>query len=281
MRILLSLLAAVLLISAWIAVNNEYDTESLRNRVRFGPGALGGKASVQTELSVVAFTPARGDLVIRIEQSPEGGLEKWGVLAEPLEVITNGAAGRVQTIYKKGESMAPFEVTIATRDGDPGDYPDDAYQATFTLVAGRPAAAGGVEPLPTFGALDTRLDGFTVKAEPVPSESGVLNIRLELRRTPSVWFFARFVLGLMLAIAVAAGLVVSTFVRDPERRPPELPLFQWLATLLFALVPLRNAMPGAPAIGARCDYLSFFWAEASVALAMITLVALWLLRRPR
>ncbi len=56
-------------------------------------------------------------------------------------------------------------------------------------------------------------------------------------------------------------------------------MFSWLAALLFALPPLRNAMPSAPPIGSLSDFMAFFWAEGIVALSLATVVFAWL-RRP-
>jgi hypothetical protein len=56
-------------------------------------------------------------------------------------------------------------------------------------------------------------------------------------------------------------------------------MFSWLAALLFAMVPLRSAMPGAPPIGALSDVLAFFWAEMLIALSLVLIVFTWL-RRP-
>jgi len=44
-----------------------------------------------------------------------------------------------------------------------------------------------------------------------------------------------------------------------------------LATL-FALVGLRNPAPGNPPIGSLIDYAAFLWAEALIALALVSAV---------
>jgi hypothetical protein len=56
-------------------------------------------------------------------------------------------------------------------------------------------------------------------------------------------------------------------------------MLTWLAALLFALIPLRNAMPNAPPIGAEIDVIVFFWAETVVALTLVTVLVTWL-RQP-
>jgi hypothetical protein len=46
----------------------------------------------------------------------------------------------------------------------------------------------------------------------------------------------------------------------------------FLGTLLFALIPLRNAVPGDPPIGSLIDFASFFIAEGVVSISMIVTV---------
>lgn len=54
----------------------------------------------------------------------------------------------------------------------------------------------------------------------------------------------------------------------------------WFCVLIFAMLPLRNAMPGAPPIGVLADYMSFFWAQAVIAATLIAVVLTWVFRKP-
>lgn len=45
-----------------------------------------------------------------------------------------------------------------------------------------------------------------------------------------------------------------------------------MAAILFALIPLRNAVPGNPPIGSVIDFVSFFIAETVIAAALIASV---------
>ena len=61
-------------------------------------------------------------------------------------------------------------------------------------------------------------------------------------------------------------------------RKIEVTMFGWMGALLFALIPLRNAMPAVPPVGVLSDFLSFFWAEILVAVSLALSVATWLTR---
>jgi hypothetical protein len=55
-------------------------------------------------------------------------------------------------------------------------------------------------------------------------------------------------------------------------------MFGWMGALLFALVPLRNAMPAVPPVGVLSDIVSFFWAEIIVAVCLVVSVTTWIKR---
>jgi len=46
------------------------------------------------------------------------------------------------------------------------------------------------------------------------------------------------------------------------------PALGWMAATLFALVVVRNAVPGSPPIGSLFDYAAFLWAEAVIAVSV-------------
>ena len=73
------------------------------------------------------------------------------------------------------------------------------------------------------------------------------------------------------ALAVAVSLVA-------RRRRFEAGFAAFSAALLFAFPTVRNSLPGIPPVGVLFDYAAFFWAEALVALALITLIAGWTFR---
>jgi len=53
-----------------------------------------------------------------------------------------------------------------------------------------------------------------------------------------------------------------------------------LTWMLFAMTAFRNALPGAPPMGAFSDYLAFFWGYAVAIVAVGVITTVWLWRRP-
>ncbi|MDQ1250918.1 MAG: hypothetical protein QG597_5298 [Actinomycetota bacterium] len=83
-----------------------------------------------------------------------------------------------------------------------------------------------------------------------------------------LWLTAMVVLtGLALVVARA----VAT-----RRRRIEATMASWFAALLFAMVPLRTNLPGAPPIGVWIDFLVFLWVILGLMVALAVFIGSWL-----
>jgi hypothetical protein len=52
----------------------------------------------------------------------------------------------------------------------------------------------------------------------------------------------------------------------------------WITALLFALLPLRNSLPGSPPLGSWIDILMYFWVVAVVMVSLAFVTGLLLTR---
>jgi len=148
------------------------------------------------------------------------------------------------------------------------DYPFDSYDASIALTL---TDSDGSDVPTAITVLNT--DSFykieTVQAD--ASDGGTL-INLTIRRSTSTLVFGIFIMVLMLALA-AASAVAAYYVLH-FKRGLDLSACSLMAGMLFALIPLRNAVPGDPPIGAIIDFGSFFIAEATIAISLILCVVL-------
>ncbi len=83
--------------------------------------------------------------------------------------------------------------------------------------------------------------------------------------------FALFVMVLMLGLAAAA--IAAYYVLRPGRGL-HFSACSMLAGMLFALISLRNAVPGNPPLGSIIDFASFFIAEAVISISLISCIIL-------
>lgn len=106
--------------------------------------------------------------------------------------------------------------------------------------------------------------------------NGSGEIRGIITRTPVVVAFASIVIFTVVLAALCA--VVMTVAVLSGSRPPALEGLAFLAALLFAVQPLRGALPDAPPIGMNADVLLFYPSVLLILLCLVLQVAIWVRR---
>ena len=199
--------------------------------------------------------------VIITNVRPYGSLSDEGNFAQDATLFTN-AVGNWRASIKGGDSAPDIEQRIAVT-GTITDYPFDRYKAALELHVVGPDNA----ELPVaLTVLNTDAFFRIDTAEGDPSSGGLL-VNMEVQRSTPTLVFAVFIMVLMLGLAAAAA--VAAFYVLNWRRGLIFPACSMMAAILFALIPLRNAVPGAPPIGSIIDFGSFFIAEAVISLSLI------------
>ena len=225
---------------------------------------------------VVAIDPVKGDMVVRLGFTPRGLADEFGVLTTRLILDINSSTGRTEYEFVEGRTMAPVEVTLSM-EGKAQRYPFDKHTAPLNVMATVFDEQKHPYPVPITVTISSEVAGYRVDMESAEQKTRpeFCRLKMSVQRSPSVLVFDIFVMFLMAAVAISTLLVTRSVIRG---RKLELPFLQWMATLLFALLPLRNSMPCAPPLGTLSDYLAFFWAESLIAISLLILVRTWLVR---
>jgi len=230
-------------------------------------------AVVVVQLTVDSVDPGRGVMRVRIGLQP-GSL---AVPADGVAVFSN--IGTVPVIRVRTDGIVPdttAEIPLLT--GDVVDYPFDKYtaQIVFGAVAGSETTLAEAQqkaalPVAVNGFVSTA--GFDISASAVNEDDlARVDLGVERWRSTRVWVTAMMVLYWLLgASAIAVALAVSLSDRPWESRH-----LAWLGSMIFALAAFRTAAPGSPPIGTFFDYVSFFWAEGLVALALVEMIVFYM-----
>ncbi len=260
---------------------------------------------------VLSIDVVKGDVSVRLEFFPHGKFvkEEDGTLTKTLKFDINSSNGKQEITFDKGKRMTPTEAILNMYEGDISSYPFDAHKADlifyFTAKPDKPAEKPknteekpktteenpttetkteqpvGEEidevEIPLTLNLATDLAGYNITATKTKeSDETYMDMELTITRGSMAKFFSVFVMILMWAITiVVASLAFSVVFRD---RKPEIAMFSFIATLIFAFVTLRNGLPFAPPIGITFDYVSFFLAEIVLAVCLVSIVVTWILR---
>ncbi len=176
--------------------------------------------------------------------------------------------------YPKGKAPAQVSTMIQAH-GDPGDWPFDSYR-TEPISADVFVGEGAQRKrLPALVQVTGSMDGWdaTVKRNSDASEAGshnISNVVVTLHRAKGPLIFDLGIILVLISLPTLALVVAIPMAMGRRKFVP--PFATWYAANLFAIVPLRNILPGAPPPGSMIDQALVQW----VLLALATAMALYI-----
>jgi hypothetical protein len=191
-------------------------------------------------------------------------------------------SGIQQTETFSGAKVGGISYVTLDLDGNVQDYPSDEHTATLWLSAYRSAPGLDLDSLPirleAYGAWPGM--NITLAAPPLDPDADYFvprQLHMTLVRSHATKLVVDFSIVLTWILIVSViGMTVSVVF---ARRSSEIAMLAFFGTLLFAMTAFRNALPGAPPMGTRSDYLAFFWGYAVAIVAIGVVAADWLRRR--
>jgi hypothetical protein len=234
-----------------------------------GAAASGGTTVTMDLVNIQNnYSELVGDLIVRpgpalIDPATDG-------LKQDLTVIVTSTTTPIKRTWVKGMLPGIFPVPI-TLAHDVERWPFDSYYtgpvtvSLFTGAAQMPERADV-----TF--ID-RLAGWKVQVNRVNNASARAPYEVDLQRSASTLIFALVILCIFVAIAAVGLFVAIQTTRDPSRF--QSPMTTWYAAMLFAVVPLRNALPGSPAFGSWIDLTIVLWVLVALVVSMLLYIAAW------
>ncbi|KAA2257545.1 DUF4436 domain-containing protein [Solihabitans fulvus] len=206
------------------------------------------------------------ELSAQVEVHPQGKLldEQTGWLKHDLTIYTNAIKGDTLS-FKQGKNISVSDLKMALHEGVVTDYPFDSYSMDFGFVA-----MVGTEVVPVSVTFVNADSFFKIKPGGQKHDGGSLEFSASASRSTGTMAFAIFIMVFMWGLSLAA--VIAAWFATGGKRGLLWPSLSFMGALLFALVPLRNALPGAPPIGSVVDFSAFFMAEALISISLITTV---------
>ncbi|HEX7304954.1 DUF4436 family protein [Lentzea sp.] len=203
----------------------------------------------------------------QVEVAPQGALaDENGWPRKDITLYTNGVKGDVLP-FKAGKTPSVADLRVAMNDGVITDYPFDGYQVDFGFTAEVDGAA-----VPVNLTLVNADSFFKLTLAKDETTSDALMFTAAAKRSTGTFAFALFIMVFMWFLSLAA--VIAAWFAVKGRHGLLWPSMSFMGALLFALVPLRNAVPGQPPVGSVVDFGAFFIAEALISLSLITTVVI-------
>lgn len=191
-------------------------------------------------------------------------------LKDDLSVVASSVVSTSKRTWPRGTlpDIVPVSVTLT---GDVADWPFDSYESgplAMQLFSGAEQL-----PVPATATLVDRLLGWKVEVNRLGAGNERAPYRLDLYRSPSTAAFAVVILGVLVALAVLALFVAVQTFRDRRKFQP--PMTTWYAAMLFAVMPLRGALPDPPPVGAWIDVTVILWVIVVLVISLTLYVACW------
>jgi len=258
----------VAVVAAYVASVALYASSGVAHRHQADVMPAGDESSVTLNVEEVQsnYTVLNANLIF----SPGSDLldPQTHHLKEDLGLRVRSVATPVRRTWVKGmlPGMFPVPLTLA---GEINDWPFDSYRTgpvEIELMHGD--AENAVQRVPI--KFVNHLSGWDVDTT---NAKALGPYRVSVQRSLSAGAFGVVILGVLIAIAALGLFVAIQTVRDRRKFQP--PMTTWYAAMLFAVVPLRNALPGSPPFGGWVDITIVLWVLVVLVISMLLYIASW------
>jgi hypothetical protein len=178
--------------------------------------------------------------------------------------------------YPAGKSPAQVATTVEAH-GNPNNWPFDSY-STDALSAEVLVGQGDARRyIPARVEVTGGLDGFDVSVQRVGEASQdserADNVIITLHRSKSTLIFDAGICLVLFALPALALTIAVLMLTGRRKFLP--PFVTWFAAVLFAVIPIRNFLPGSPPAGAWVDQALVLWVLIALVVAMILFFITW------
>jgi hypothetical protein len=191
-------------------------------------------------------------------------------LKEDLGIVVTSVVTAGKRTWSKGTRPDVFTVSLILA-GDVANWPFDRYRSGPIIIELFSGAAQAPERATV--TLVDRLLGWKVSVTPDTKTDTPPLYRLDLYRSPSTAAFGVVILSVLIALAGLGLFVAVQTVRDRRKFQP--PMTTWYAAMLFAVMPLRNALPDAPPFGGWIDITIVLWVIVVLVISMGLYISCW------
>jgi hypothetical protein len=241
----------------------------------------GGDATI-VQLRLEELKPTANRLTVNVLVYP--GISsydnRFDVLATDVAVRLYPTSDLGDLHYPKGKAPAQLSTTIEAH-GDVGNWPFDTYSTEPISADAFVGSGENIKKVPARVEVTGELDGWDVSVNRVhdpaalPTQRGSDNgnVVITLKRAKGPLIFDLGICLVLIALPTLALLVAIPMVLGRRKFLP--PFATWYAANLFAIVPLRNILPGAPPPGSWIDQAIVQWVLIGLVTAMSLYILAW------
>lgn len=240
---------------------------------------------VEVKMTAIGVDPVKNEVQARLEFELKGIYKKGPTYpAQDLLMTVNGAnIADSEITFKEGKPMIVPALKFNLVEGKTNNYPFDRHMARVAISIDplpsirKKFAPFELKPVPLLFKFDADVPGFDITYKPMAENSSIfIYIDIYTTRSLSVKFFALVIIIIMWLLSIMALLLALKVMKSGKL--PEVGMLSWTAVMLLTFPAIRNAQPGVPPVGTASDFLSFFWSEIIVVVALVMIGSCWLKR---
>ncbi|MGN6339197.1 DUF4436 domain-containing protein [Mycobacterium sp.] len=185
--------------------------------------------------------------------------------------------------YPVGKAPAQVSTTIEAH-GDPANWPFDTYRTG--VISADVFTGSGANKEKTAARVEAtgRLDGWDASVTRVHDEGDSNpdlkdDVVITLHRSKGQLIFDVGICLVLISLPVLALWVAIPVALGRTSFLP--PLTTWYGAMLFAIVPLRNILPGSPPYGSWVDQAIVLWVLIGLVAALTLFLVGWWRQRDR
>jgi hypothetical protein len=271
MRMRLGIFGLVLFIGAYITSVVLYAQGGMGHSHQISGGGEQSKDWTEVTVDVEEIQSKNSLLQANLSITPAAEMldPVTHALKEDLTLVASSVLSTGKRTWRKGTMVDVVRISGAL-DGDIADYPFDSYHTgpiNIEVFAGTDQI-----PQPVAITLVDRLLGWKIEVSHIGAGEHS-PYRLILYRSPSTVAFAILILSVFISLAALAFFVAFQTVRGARRFQP--PMTTWYAAMLFAVMPLRTALPDAPPSGCWIDVTIVLWVIVVLVISMVLYIYCW------
>ena len=242
----------------------------------------GGDATI-VQLRLEEMKPVANRLTVNVLAYPGVAQydNRFGVLANDVAVRLYPTSDLGDLQYPKGKAPAQLSTTIEAH-GDPGNWPFDSYKTEPISADAFVGSGDSRKKVPARVEVTGSLDGWDATvtrihdptALPTSRTTDTGNVVVTLRRAKGPLIFDLGICVVLISLPTLALLVAIPMALGRRKFLP--PFATWYAANLFAIVPLRNILPGAPPPGSWIDQAIVQWVLIALVTAMSLYIFAWI-----
>jgi hypothetical protein len=241
--------------------------------------SAGGGEETIVQLRLEELKTVTNRLTVNVLVYPGTSLydKRFDVLATDIGVRLYPTSDLGDLQFPKGKAPAQVSTNIEAH-GDPGNWPFDSYKTEELSADAFVGSGDNQRKLPARLEVTGSLDGWDVSVNrvrdanaPPTSHNDDGNLVITLKRAKGPLIFDLGICLVLISLPTLALLVAIPMVLGRRKFLP--PFATWYAANLFAIVPLRNILPGAPPPGSWIDQAVVQW----VLIALVTAMSLYIL----